>query len=308
MMGMLKEHQQNISYGRILKASAELLAAAPASEDGEDGVNLGGGAASLESVLPRMTELQASCDALYDSNAGGSAGGAGIKQQLEKKEGLFRKHMMGKRVNFAARSVISPDPNIATNEIGVPVRFAAKLTYPEPVTPHNVAMLRQLVENGMAVNGTTITDKPRYAFRATMIDTSRHYYPLEALFQHVDAMAAMAETAADWGSRILQVAARPHCPVARALRAGVCARMHDLDDRDDADQDYGDDDDDDDAAGDDDTATARRAWRDAAVVDLIHDRMMWSDDGWSEQQSSRARSDDQRRRRPTMWCDDASLR
>jgi DNA-directed RNA polymerase I subunit RPA1 len=149
MAGMLKEHQQNISYGRILKASSELLAAAPAGEDG-DGVNVGA-AASLESVLPRMTELQTSVDALYDSNAGGSAGGAGIKQQLEKKEGLFRKHMMGKRVNFAARSVISPDPNIATNEIGVPVRFASKLTYPEPVTPHNVAMLRQLVENGTEV-------------------------------------------------------------------------------------------------------------------------------------------------------------
>ena len=57
----------------------------------------------------------------------------GIKQKLEKKEGLFRKHMMGKRVNFAARSVISPDPNIETNEIGVPPVFAKKLTYPEPV-------------------------------------------------------------------------------------------------------------------------------------------------------------------------------
>ena len=34
----------------------------------------------------------------------------GIRQQLEKKEGLFRKNMMGKRVNFACRSVISPDP------------------------------------------------------------------------------------------------------------------------------------------------------------------------------------------------------
>lgn len=144
MAGMLKEHQQNVSYGRILKASAELLAAAP--EDGDMGT-----ASSLETVLPRMTELQTSVDTLFDSNAGGSAGGAGIKQQLEKKEGLFRKHMMGKRVNFAARSVISPDPNIATNEIGVPVRFASKLTYPEPVTPHNVAMLRQLVENGTEV-------------------------------------------------------------------------------------------------------------------------------------------------------------
>ncbi|KAI8058444.1 hypothetical protein BDF22DRAFT_665808 [Syncephalis plumigaleata] len=44
----------------------------------------------------------------------------GIKQILEKKEGLFRKHMMGKRVNYAARSVISPDPNIETSEIGIP--------------------------------------------------------------------------------------------------------------------------------------------------------------------------------------------
>jgi hypothetical protein len=42
-----------------------------------------------------------------------------VRQLLEKKEGLFRKHMMGKRVNYAARSVISPDPYIETNEIGV---------------------------------------------------------------------------------------------------------------------------------------------------------------------------------------------
>ncbi len=39
---------------------------------------------------------------------------------MEKKEGLFRKHMMGKRVNYAARSVISPDPYLNTDEIGVP--------------------------------------------------------------------------------------------------------------------------------------------------------------------------------------------
>lgn len=39
-------------------------------------------------------------------------------QLIEKKQGLFRKHMMGKRVDFAARSVISPDPFIAVDEIG----------------------------------------------------------------------------------------------------------------------------------------------------------------------------------------------
>lgn len=72
----------------------------------------------------------------------------GIRQALEKKEGLFRKHMMGKRVNYAARSVISPDPFIETSEIGIPPVFATKLTYPEPVTAHNIKEMRQAVING----------------------------------------------------------------------------------------------------------------------------------------------------------------
>lgn len=42
------------------------------------------------------------------------------QQILEKKEGLFRKHMMGKRVDYACRSVISPDPYLSVDEIGIP--------------------------------------------------------------------------------------------------------------------------------------------------------------------------------------------
>lgn len=72
----------------------------------------------------------------------------GIKQLLEKKDGLFRKNMMGKRVDFACRSVISPDPSLNTNEIGIPEVFAKKLTFPQPVTPWNVHELRQAVING----------------------------------------------------------------------------------------------------------------------------------------------------------------
>lgn len=56
---------------------------------------------------------------------------AGICQLLEKKEGIFRQKMMGKRVNFACRSVISPDPYLAVNEIGIPPYFALRLSYPE---------------------------------------------------------------------------------------------------------------------------------------------------------------------------------
>lgn len=77
---------------------------------------------------------------------------AGLRQLLEKKEGLFRLKMMGKRVNYAARSVISPDPYINTGEIGIPIVFAKNLTFPEPVRENNLEYLRKLVENGPNVH------------------------------------------------------------------------------------------------------------------------------------------------------------
>jgi DNA-directed RNA polymerase I subunit RPA1 len=56
--------------------------------------------------------------------------------------------MMGKRVDFACRSVISPDPYVGTNEIGIPLVFAKKLTYPVPVSLHNVEEMRKLIIRG----------------------------------------------------------------------------------------------------------------------------------------------------------------
>lgn len=51
-------------------------------------------------------------------------------------------------MNFACRSVISPDPYIGTNEIGLPLYFAKTLTYPTPVTTLNVEEMRKLVVRG----------------------------------------------------------------------------------------------------------------------------------------------------------------
>ncbi|CAN9148753.1 unnamed protein product [Alternaria alternata] len=109
---------------------------------------------NFDDMQTQFVALQGAVNALIDRDANPVQGRAavtnadGIKQGLEKKEGLFRKNMMGKRVNFAARSVISPDPNIETNEIGVPPVFAMKLTYPEPVTNHNFYDLKEAVLNG----------------------------------------------------------------------------------------------------------------------------------------------------------------
>ena len=100
-------------------------------------------------------KLQMTVNSIFDSSLdtrSAGRGAKGIRQVIEKKEGLFRMHMMGKRVNYAGRSVISPDPFIATYEIGIPEVFAKKLTYPELVTPHNVHELRQLILNGPDVH------------------------------------------------------------------------------------------------------------------------------------------------------------
>ena len=54
-----------------------------------------------------------------------------IEERLKSKEGRFRPHLMGKRVDFSARSVVSPDSNLALDELGVPEKIAAALTIPE---------------------------------------------------------------------------------------------------------------------------------------------------------------------------------
>lgn len=106
---------------------------------------------NISNMVSRWIDLQNSVNFYLDSSKSVNpydADNSGIRQILEKKEGLFRKNMMGKRVNFCCRSVISPDPNIGTNEIGIPVVFAKSLHYSVPVTSWNVQFLRQLVENG----------------------------------------------------------------------------------------------------------------------------------------------------------------
>ena len=75
-----------------------------------------------------------------------------LVQRLKGKTGRFRGTLSGKRVDFSSRTVISPDPNLSVEEVGVPVLCAKILTYPERVTRHNIASLRQAVRNGTDVH------------------------------------------------------------------------------------------------------------------------------------------------------------
>ncbi|MBU1930038.1 DNA-directed RNA polymerase subunit A' [Candidatus Micrarchaeota archaeon] len=69
-----------------------------------------------------------------------------IVQRLKGKKGRFRHNLTGKRVNFAARSTISPDPFLSINQVGIPESVARELTVPEFVTEWNKNKIGELIE------------------------------------------------------------------------------------------------------------------------------------------------------------------
>ncbi|VDQ02153.1 unnamed protein product [Trichobilharzia regenti] len=146
---LVYEHPETAVYVRIVKraqtlrsivdfirqrsesgssASTEKISSLVPTISGENSIDdsRSDGALKLATVL-----LQAAVNGVYDMNmaitplgleskTGGSSNAIrlpGLRQRLERKEGLFRMHMMGKRVNFACRSVISPDPNLSVTEV-----------------------------------------------------------------------------------------------------------------------------------------------------------------------------------------------
>ena len=73
-----------------------------------------------------------------------------VTSRLKGKDGRFRGNLSGKRVDQSARSVITPDPNISVEELGVPLRVAKTLSMPEVVRADNMERLQAAVENGPA--------------------------------------------------------------------------------------------------------------------------------------------------------------
>jgi len=71
-----------------------------------------------------------------------------ISQRLKGKDGRFRGSLSGKRVNFSARTVISPDPNLSIGQVGIPLAVANEMSVPIRVTPFNIEEIREMVLTG----------------------------------------------------------------------------------------------------------------------------------------------------------------
>ena len=74
-----------------------------------------------------------------------------LASRIKSKDGRIRHNLAGKRTDFSARTVISPDPMIDLNEVGVPKRMAMHLTVPERITEWNKDYLLRYIENGPKV-------------------------------------------------------------------------------------------------------------------------------------------------------------
>jgi len=94
-----------------------------------------------------------------------------ITDRINSKNGRIRGNLMGKRVDFSARSVITGDPNLSARQLGVPKKVAMNLTKPVVVNDRNRDFLTMLVQNGPDVypgaknyekkNGDTISLRNR---------------------------------------------------------------------------------------------------------------------------------------------------
>lgn len=83
-----------------------------------------------------------------------------ISERIKGKEGRIRKNLAGKRVNYSARTVISPDPSIEINEVGVPYEIAKIVTVAETVTDLNLEKLKQVIEKAEIYPGANYVIRP----------------------------------------------------------------------------------------------------------------------------------------------------
>jgi DNA-directed RNA polymerase II subunit RPB1 len=83
-----------------------------------------------------------------------------IMGRINSKNGRIRGNLMGKRVDFSARSVITGDPNLSIRQLGVPMKIAMNITKPITVNSRNRDFLLKLIQNGPEVYpGAKILEK-----------------------------------------------------------------------------------------------------------------------------------------------------
>lgn len=103
-----------------------------------------------------------------------------LLERLKAKEGRIRWNLMGKRVDFSARTVISGDPNLDIDQYGMPLQIAMNLTVPVRVADFNIELMREYVRNGPDIYpGAKSIEKQRETCDGNIV-------PCRILLKHVN--------------------------------------------------------------------------------------------------------------------------
>ena len=103
----------------------------------------------------------------------------GVAQRIKTKGGIVRNNLNGKRVDFSARTVISADPQLDVDQIGVPKALATILTKPITVTALNIQECSQRIINGAdRIDGACMIEYPDGRTKNLSACTDRHLLAL----------------------------------------------------------------------------------------------------------------------------------
>ena len=179
-----------IKCNKMLKQKLSVLAQQQLKAHEEHATGGGGEAEEQVQIHSRMVEswryiLQYHVATLIDNECGVNQAQQrsgrplkAIRQRLKSKEGRIRGNLMGKRVDFSARTVITPDPLLKLDELGVPMDMCINMTVPERVNPFNMERLRKMVRNGSdKFPGARIVEKAngrRLSLKFFTADHHRH--------------------------------------------------------------------------------------------------------------------------------------
>ena len=83
-----------------------------------------------------------------------------ITERIKGKEGRIRHNLAGKRVNYSSRTVVSPDPYLKLNEVGIPIEVAKIITVAETVTTANLELMKSLIQKGSEYPGANYVIRP----------------------------------------------------------------------------------------------------------------------------------------------------
>lgn len=138
MDGIVADNQLTLIYREIVSINKKLQIKPKPSEQLEFQKN-------VEALNFKISHFIDNTDG---KNARGKKPFIDLRSQIQGKEGVIKQFIHGKRVNFAGRTVASPDPTLEFGQIRIPSLLAKTLTMKIEITPDNIESLQNLLLSG----------------------------------------------------------------------------------------------------------------------------------------------------------------